>query len=162
MSSANQDPRRESVEFQFSDESKLFRVDFERIEKALRKILADAGVLRGRIELVVLSAEPMHKINVEFLGHDYPTDVLAFALDDQNDPTLLEGNIAICSDVAAEFAQKYRWAREDELLLYAIHGALHLVGYDDHNPDGAEIMHAKEREYLAYVGVDGSRSREGE
>ncbi|MBR5758324.1 MAG: rRNA maturation RNase YbeY [Thermoguttaceae bacterium] len=150
------------VDFEFSDEQSLLNVDFERIERALRKILTDAGVVSGKIELIVLEAEPMHKINVEFLGHDYPTDVLAFGLDDRSDPTRLEGNIAICSDVAVEFARYYDWPPENELLLYAIHGALHLVGYDDHTPEDAPIMHAKEREYLEYVGVDGTRSRQGE
>ncbi len=152
----------DGVEFEFSNEQSALPVDFDRIERALRVILADAGVTGGRIELVVLEAEPMHKMNVEFLGHDYPTDVLAFNLGDPAVLDRLEANIAVCSDVAVESAPFYNWAPEDELLLYAIHGALHLVGYDDHTPEDAPIMRAKEREYLAVVGVDGARSLEGE
>ncbi|MBQ9873608.1 MAG: rRNA maturation RNase YbeY [Thermoguttaceae bacterium] len=154
--------REDSILFEFTDESGLFPIDFDRIERALRAVLSDAGITVGRIELVALAPEPMHRINVEFLGHDYPTDVLAFQLDDGDDPSKLEANIAVCPDVAEKYAKIYDWPRESELLLYAIHGALHLVGYDDHDPEGAVLMHQKEREYLAKVGVDGSRSREGE
>ena len=63
---------------------------------------------------------------------------------------------------ATERAADYGWPPEDELLLYVVHGALHLVGYDDHSPEDAPIMHAKEREYLQLVGVDASHSRDGE
>lgn len=150
------------IVFEFIDEQSLFEVDFERMRRAIERILLDAGVTRGRIEIAVLAAEPMHALNVEFLGHDYPTDVLAFPLDSDIPNGLLEGNIVVCTDVAAEIAPEYGWSREEELLLYSIHGALHLVGYDDHSPEDAPIMHQKEREYLRYVGVDGSRSRPDE
>ncbi len=152
-------PTKKSVVFDFVDEQELLTVDFERIERAVSKILTDAGVDSGRMEIVVLSAEPMRETNVQFLGHDYPTDVLAFALEDDLENGFLEGNVIICSDVAAERAPEFGWSAEDELLLYAIHGSLHLVGYDDHSPEDAPEMRAKEREYLAFVGVDGSKAR---
>lgn len=147
------------IEFEFIDEQTTLEVDFERMRRAITQILTDAGVTRGRMEIMVLASKPMHEMNVEFLGHDYPTDVLAFAIEDDIPNGLLEGNIAICSDVAVEIAPEYGWAPEEELLLYSIHGALHLVGYDDHTPEDAPLMHAKEREYLQFVGVDGTRSR---
>ena len=150
------------MEFLFSDESNLFHVDFQRMQTALERVFYDAGKTEGAIELVVLDPEPMRAVNVQFLGHDYATDVLAFRLDDADASERLDATIAICAEVAAELAPKYRWSRENELLLYAVHGALHLVGYDDHTPEGAVVMRAKEREYLESVGVDASRYREGE
>ncbi len=145
--------------YDFADEQDVLDVDFERMERAVAKILADADVTRGRMEIAVVKAEPMREMNVQFLGHDYPTDVLAFALEDDLERGALEGNIVVCSDVAVESAAEIGWKPEEELLLYVIHGALHLVGYDDHSPEDAPIMHKKEREYLSFVGVDGSRSR---
>ena len=150
------------IRFEFIDEQSRLTVDFDRMRRAVAKILADAGVTRGVMEIAVVAAEPMHEMNVEFLGHDYVTDVLAFALEDDRAAGLLEGNIVVCSDFAVERAPDYEWPPEDELLMYAIHGALHLVGYDDHSPEDAPLMRAKEREYLEYVGVDASRARQGE
>ncbi|MBR0225219.1 MAG: rRNA maturation RNase YbeY [Thermoguttaceae bacterium] len=150
------------VQFAFIDEQSRLTVDFERMRRAISKILADADYRRGSIEIAAIAAEPMHEMNRQFLGHDYVTDVLAFALEDDRDKGLIEGNIVVCSDYAVERAPDYGWAPEDELLMYAIHGALHLVGYDDHTPEDAPIMHAKEREYLEYVGVDARNARYGE
>lgn len=154
--------RRHEIQFEFIDDQNLLTVDFERMKRAVSKIFSDAGYDDGAIEIVVVAAEPMHELNVRFLGHDYVTDVLAFALEDDRDSGRLEGNIVVCSDYAVSRASDYGWTPEDELLLYAIHGALHLVGYDDHAPADAPLMRAKEREYLEYVGVDASRAREGE
>lgn len=148
-------PEFDGVAFEFVDERETETpIDFDRMERAIAKILADAGVERGRMEVVVLDAEPMRETNVQFLGHDYPTDVLAFALEDDLENGILEGNVLICPDVAAERAPEFGWDAAEELLLYAIHGTLHLVGYDDHSPEDAPTMRAKEREYLAFVGVD--------
>ncbi|MBQ2790642.1 MAG: rRNA maturation RNase YbeY [Thermoguttaceae bacterium] len=145
----------DGVEFEFLDERETETpIDFERMDRAVAKILADAGVERGRMEIVVLDSEPMRETNVQFLGHDYPTDVLAFALEDDLENGLLEGNVLVCPDVAAERAPEFGWDAAEELLLYVIHGALHLVGYDDHSPEDAPTMRAKEREYLAFVGVE--------
>lgn len=145
----------DGVAFEFIDERETETpIDFDRMERAVAKILADAGVERGRMEIVVLDAEPMRETNVQFLGHDYPTDVLAFALEDDLENGLLEGNVLVCPDVAAERAPEFGWDAAEELLLYVIHGALHLVGYDDHSPEDAPTMRAKEREYLAFVGVE--------
>ena len=152
----------DGIRFEFIDEQTRLTVDFERMRRAVAKILADAGVTRGAMEIAVVAAEPMHEMNVQFLGHDYVTDVLAFALEDDRDAGLLEGNIVVCSDFAVERAPDYDWPPEDELLMYAIHGALHLVGYDDHSPEDAPLMRAKEREYLEYVGVDPTRARQGD
>ncbi len=153
---------KKEVTFEFVDEQSLLKVDFERIRRALAKILEDAGVTHGSMEVAVVAGEPMHAMNVQFLGHDYVTDVLAFALEDDIPNGLLEGDIVICSDFAVQRAPDYGWPPEDELLMYAIHGALHLVGYDDHTPEDAPLMHAKEREYLEYVGVDAHNARYGE
>ncbi len=143
------------IAFEFIDERETETpIDFDRMERAVAKILIDAGVERGRMEIVVLDAEPMRETNVQFLGHDYPTDVLAFALEDDLENGLLEGNVLVCPDVAAERAPEFGWDAAEELLLYVIHGALHLVGYDDHSPEDAPTMRAKEREYLAFVGVE--------
>ena len=88
-------PTRKKIVFDFIDDQELLNVDFDRMERAIAKILADAGVTAGKIEIAVVAAESMHAMNVEFLGHDYATDVLAFPMDGGPDAGYLEGDIVV-------------------------------------------------------------------
>jgi probable rRNA maturation factor len=124
-----------------------------RLKQAVRMVFADAGVDSGEVSIAVVGDSRIHELNREYLGHDYPTDVLSFVL--EREPERLDGQIVVSADYAAREAPNYGWRPQDELLLYVIHGALHLVGYDDLTPDKKRQMRAKEREYLARFGLTG-------
>jgi probable rRNA maturation factor len=72
--------------------------------------------------------------------------VLSFLLD--SGPGWLDGEIIISADTAATQAPQYGSSAEAELLLYVIHGALHLVGYDDTTATERKRMLARQRRYL--------------
>jgi len=127
------------------------RIDEEQIATAVRRVMDDAGVVHGEISLTVVDNPRMHELNREHLDHDYPTDVLSFLLEREDDH--LEGEVIVSADYAAEEARRYGWVFEHELVLYFVHGALHLVGYDDTTPSAAEEMRAKERAILATFGL---------
>ena len=75
-------------------------------------------------------------------------------MDSDPGAALLEGSVVVSDETALSRAGDYGWPAENELLLYVVHGVLHLVGYDDHAPDDEKLMRAKEREYLALAGID--------
>lgn len=87
------------------------------------------------------------------------TDVLTFDLSDAQAPSLepqasvIDGEIYICLDEARRRAGQMGHAPRLELLLYAVHGLLHLLGYDDHDPESYHRMHDKEDELLEAIGV---------
>jgi probable rRNA maturation factor len=72
----------------------------------------------------------MAHINSTFLGHEGPTDVITFR----------HGEILVCPHVAAAQARLFGQNFPKELLLYIIHGWLHLHGMDDHQPENARKM----------------------
>ena len=86
----------------------------------------------------------------EHLDHDYPTDVLSFPMAD--DPVLM-GEILVSADTARREAAARGHPAYHELLLYAVHGTLHLLGYDDHDPKARARMRRAERAALAALGV---------
>lgn len=131
----------------------FFPIDTARIEKAVRHILDEAKIVRGLMEIDIIGNEAIHQVNVEFLDHDAATDVLAFEMDRDEAAGMLEGNILVSAEMAAERGAEFGWTESEELLLYVIHGTLHLVGYDDHVGGDAEAMRRKETEALAAVGV---------
>jgi probable rRNA maturation factor len=128
-----------------------FAVDVGRLRDAVRRILNDHGKQRGAISLAVVDDATIHDVNRRFLNHDEPTDVISFVLEE--DETSLDGEIVLGADVAARSAAQLGIAPGDELLLYTIHGALHLVGYDDLSDEPRMAMRAAEKKYLAAFGI---------
>lgn len=86
------------------------------------------------------------------------TDVLTFDLSD-GPGSPLDVDILICADEAARQAAARGHGPERELLLYAIHGLLHCLGHDDHDPDQAAAMHTEEDRILTALGVGATYAR---
>ena len=125
-----------------------------RLARAARRVLTWEGAPRARVELTLLSAAAMRRLNRRATGRRGLTDVLAFALP-QPDGTLV-GDVYICPDAARMWLQSVsrstlhvsRNARrgtdnvergtgsvDEELVRLAVHGTLHVLGYD--HPDGS-------------------------
>ena len=117
-------------------------IDQARLKKAVRLVLQDAGIRSAEISIAIVTDERMHELNRQYLQHDYPTDVLSFVLEHDDDAKSLDGEIIVSSDYAAREAARYGWTADDELLLYIIHGCLHLVGHDDTTPAAKQAMRA--------------------
>lgn len=100
----------------------------------------------GSVSLIFVDDTRLHEMNVQFLQHDYPTDVISFTLDETHEEAW--GEIYISTDRAAEQAGTYHVTTENEILRLVIHGALHLSGYDDQEPKDQEAMKEKEEFYL--------------
>src|SRR5687767_9801509 len=138
---------------EIADEQKTHAFDRTRLKKAVRLILDDAGIERGEISIAIVDDSRIHALNRQYLQHDYPTDVLSFVLEHDKESKSLDGEIIVSADYAAREAPRYGWNADDELLLYVIHGCLHLVGHDDQTPDGQAAMRAAEAKHLAQFGL---------
>ena len=124
--------------------------DLQPLKTAALRILSDDGVSEGALSIAVVDDETIHELNRQYLQHDYHTDVLSFLLDREGGR--LEGDIVVSWDTAARQAEEWGWNADDELLLYVVHGTLHLIGYDDHSDEDRAAMRAKEVEYFAALG----------
>jgi probable rRNA maturation factor len=101
--------------------------------------------------MVVDDAE-MSAAHQRYSGIPGTTDVLTFDLRDH--PTSpLDTDILICFDEAHRCATERAHPPARELLLYIIHGILHCLGHDDHDPDSYQLMHAREDHILEAIGV---------
>ncbi len=139
------------IDIQVTNEQHAVGVADDRIRLVVRDILEDEGIVHASISIAIVDDSAMHALNREFLEHDYPTDVLSFVL--ERDDDRLEGEIVTSADTAAANAEQFGWSADDELLLYVIHGTLHLAGYDDQNADDRGEMRDRERHYLAPFGL---------
>ncbi len=131
---------------QVLDKQPHLKVDLHLLAQAVRTVLADHGIQRAQVRVVLVDDATIWDLNRRFLQHDWPTDVITFPL--ETSPEALEAEVVISTQTAIRQAQEYGTPPEQEVLLYAIHGALHLVGYDDTTGSQRQRMRCKEQEYL--------------
>jgi probable rRNA maturation factor len=127
-------------------------IDERQVREAVQAIARDAGIERGSISLAIVDDATIHELNRRHLGHDYATDVLSFVL--ESGEGWLEGEVIASMEMAARRAPEFGWTAANELLLYVVHGALHLVGHDDQEPEARRAMRAAERHYLSRYGIE--------
>lgn len=143
-----------SFSIEIADEQGVGTFVKKRLKAAVRSVLTTAGVQLAEVSIAIVSDERMHALNRQYLQHDYPTDVLSFVLDSNPHEQSLDGEIIVSADYAAREAIRYGWTTADELLLYVIHGCLHLVGHDDTTPSAKLAMRAAEAACLRQFGLD--------
>jgi len=138
---------------EIADEQQAHRIDKARLKLGVQRVLQVAGIESAEISIAIVDDARMHELNRQYLAHDYPTDVLSFVFEHDKVEQSLDGEIIVSAEYAAREAARYGWTTDDELLLYVIHGCLHLVGYDDATAAGQRAMRAAEKECLARFGV---------
>lgn len=143
----------ESLLLEILNEQDALYVDLDQVRSVCEHILADNGIRCGKINVVLVDSDTIHQYNVDFLHHDYPTDVISFPTEDRRNEGYLEGEILACTEVAKDRSSEFGWTAEEELLLYVVHGMLHLVGFDDVKPEQQLVMQEQERKFLATLGI---------
>ncbi len=124
---------------------KTMRVPRSAVRAALRRVMIDELGCELDVSVAVVTDREIARLNEAFLGHAGPTDVLSFALGEDGGPF---GEIVISADRAVDEARRRRLDPRRELLLYAVHGMLHLAGYDDATRAARARMRRREAEVL--------------
>jgi probable rRNA maturation factor len=143
--------RRSRIAVQIADRQNAIPLDRRLLRRAVAKVLRRAGVREAQISLAVVDDDAISQLNWRFLRHRGPADVLSFLLDDRD---ALEGEVVVGAETAVRTAADYGWPPHDELLLYVVHGMLHLVGYDDRTTRQRREMKRGETEVLQKLGIE--------
>lgn len=112
-----------------------------------------AGVYRGELSIAVVGDDEMAQLHEQYKDVPGTTDVLTFDLRDDLGDDRIEGEVIICLDEARRQAAERGHSVRHELLLYVVHGILHLLGEDDHDPADFARMHAREDQILSELGL---------
>ena len=129
-----------------------YELDFTGLKSAVVAVLEGEGIRDAKVAIAFVDNPHIHRLNKQFLNHDEPTDVLTFPSSPPG-AKKLEGDIAIGMEIAREYAADRGHEVKLELLLYVVHGCLHLCGYTDTDDESAAEMRVKERQYLAQLGL---------
>lgn len=135
-------------------------VGLDRIEAAIAATLRAHSIARAVVEVSLVDDATIRQVNRTHLQHDWPTDVISFPGDDPLDPAETKpaepgsvfGELIISVDTARQVAAELEVEPLAELVLYAIHGTLHLVGLDDGDEESAAKMRIAERKIMETAG----------
>ncbi len=126
--------------------------ELNKLKEYLKFIVKKLNIEKGIFNIIFVSNEEIHKINKEYRNTDRVTDVISFALEDNQDIVYedfrLLGDIYIAIDVAYDQAVEYNHSREREVCFLATHGILHLLGYDHMNEEEEKEMFSLQEKLL--------------
>jgi len=125
------------------------------IENAVNTAAAARGFSRGQIGVMITDDDTIHEINRRHLDHDFPTDVISFTYD--RSETTVQGELVVSLCTARRLAQELGWDWRCELLLYVVHGTLHICGLEDSTSTQRAEMRSQEQAVLASLGIADAR-----
>lgn len=118
------------------------------------------GVENGEVSVTLTNNEYIHTLNKEYRGIDRPTDVLSFALNESEEPEMVDGpavnvlgDLIISVERAEEQAADYGHSLRREVAFLTVHGMLHLLGYDHMEDEEREEMEAEQRFVMEKLGI---------
>ena len=105
------------------------------------------------MSLALVGDRRMAELHQRFMGIAGATDVLTFELDHDERGRVTAGEVVVCVPHAVRQARRTGIAVRKELLLYGLHGMLHLCGFDDRTARDFAVMHEREDDILKKLGV---------
>ena len=133
-----------SVNIRIFNDSGLKKLALSKVEKAVRRTLKGEGITKAEINIIYVNDADIKKINKKFLNHNNITDVISFKLDEN----VIDGEIYIGTGRAKAQAEKFNVSLTKELMRLAVHGTLHLIGYEDDTENKRFEMFNLENKYI--------------
>ena len=133
--------------------------ELDTVLKVLESAVAKEKLEDVTFNLIIVDNEYIHELNKNYRGIDRETDVITFALEDEDSLVMPEdvernlGDIYISIDKARSQALEYGHGLLRELSFLAVHGFYHLLGYDHMNPEDEKVMFTKQEEVLEDYGI---------
>ena len=133
----------------YYNDSTTYRLREKRKVAAWLKMVAEQeGYTLGDVTYIFCSSEVHRKMNIDYIGHDYFTDIITFDYSELEEG-VVSGDIFIDVETVTDNARIYGVTAREEMLRVVVHGVLHLCGQKDKDPEDEKEMHRKEDKYLA-------------
>jgi probable rRNA maturation factor len=128
--------------------SKVKRIKIKNIRKVLSLVFSSLGIPYAQASILLCDNNFIRKLNRKFFNESGVTDVISFPLKDAINPQYL-GEVVICVEEAKNSSKLYGNTWQEELVLYLIHGILHILGFDDIKAKDRLKMQAKQEKILS-------------
>ena len=134
----------------FYDETGFRLKGLRKVRKIINEVIEKEHKIPGDLNLIITNDENLRKINIQFLEHDFNTDVITF---NYNSGNVINGEIYISIETVQKNSINYNVSLKYEVLHVIIHGILHLTGYDDKTEEQRLIMRRMEDMWLSLIEV---------
>ena len=128
------------------------KIDFAELDEVIKFACKYMKVENPLLNIVIVDNKKIQEINREYRGKDAVTDVISFAFEEvkdvKYDNVRFLGEIYISYERCKEQASEYGHSVKREFCYLAVHGLLHLLGYDHMNEEDKKIMRTLEEEIL--------------
>lgn len=125
----------------FSEDVPLPMINYPLLKRIIKNELAINGFKLGDLNYIFCSDEHLHAINIEFLQHDFYTDVITF---DYTEGNFVAGDVFISIDRVMDNSEILHETFRSELLRVIFHGLLHLLQFNDKTEEEIVVMRGKE------------------
>ncbi len=141
----------------FNETEETLEKEIEVLHGLMEFALKHEALENVEFNIILIDNERIHEINKNYRGVDRATDVISFALEDNETIKLEErllGDIYISVEKARGQALEYGHSFLRELCFLAVHGFYHLLGYDHIKKEDEEVMFQKQEEVLTLYGME--------
>ena len=123
------------------------------VRKAAERVLRKSGLKTALVDITFVGNRKIKTLNAEYMKRQSPTDVISFTLEgcDIRDKKGPVGDVYISSDMAWDNARRFGTSYEKEILLYVIHGMLHLLGFGDKTAREKKKIQKLEKQFLKQI-----------
>lgn len=143
------------MKIEIINQQRIKRINLKELTRLLKKISRQLAISNKKISLLICDNKLIKKLNKQYFGKFRATDVISFPLKDSLEPSYL-GEVVVSAEEAVKVSKKLKVRWQDELLLYCLHGILHLIGYSDTTKSKRAKMERKQQKVIkALLGKNG-------
>ncbi len=132
----------------FYEDIRPVKIYRNHIKKSIKNLINKELKILGDLTVILCSDKYLLNINIEYLQHNYYTDIITFNYVDGN---VISGDLFVSIERVKENSAEFNTCFIKELYRVMFHGVLHLIGYNDKTADEKKAMREKEDLYLCEV-----------
>lgn len=139
-----------AVNIKVKNRQSSLKISPTKVKRIVSQVLAEEGQACDEVAIHFVDTAAIMQLHEDFFGDPSPTDCISFPLDSECDsiPYQMLGEVFVCPETAIEYASKHQMDPYEETTLYIVHGLLHLMGYDDLQPEDRKAMRKAEARHM--------------
>jgi probable rRNA maturation factor len=131
-----------------TNQQSALKIDSQQVQRIAKHVILEENQSCEEVYIYFVDTETICQLHEEFFQDPSPTDCISFPIDEEGTPYRVLGEVFICPATAIAYAAQHQVSPHEEMILYLIHGLLHLMGYDDLDEEDQLRMRQAENRHL--------------